>query len=1087
MTLPELSIRRPVLATVMSLAIVLIGLVCHQRLSIREYPRIDEPIVTVDTTYRGASAEIIESRVTTPLEDSISGIEGVDLIQSFSRAERSQITVRFNINRPVDVAASDVRDRVSRVRGQLPTEIDEPVIAKVEADATPIIYMSFDSDSRTPLEVTDIVDRYVKDRLQTIDGVAGVRIFGERRYSMRVWLDKVRLAAYRVTVQDVENALRRQNIEIPSGRIESSDREFTVVTETDLRTTEQFDNLIIRDSDGYLIRLKDVGRATIDARDKRVFARFSAAARDGKPAIIGRNGVNVGVIKTSTANPLDVAIEVRKRLVQMDADLAPLGVRGDVTYDTTVFIDRSIKNVFSTIAEAVVLVVIVIFLFLRSLRATLIPLVTIPVSLIGGFVLMYAFNFSINTLTLLAIVLAIGLVVDDAIVVLENVARHIENGVKPFQAALIGSREIAFAVIAMTITLAAVYAPMAFQTGRTGRLFTEFALTLAGAVVVSGFVALTLSPMMCSLMLKANHNPGWFYRVSERFLLGMNELYRSALGATLKARPVVLLVWLVVAVGAGVLIRILPSELSPFEDRGVVANIISAPEGSTPEYTLRYTRQLENIYMQREPFSENVDKLLVIVGFPDVTRGLAFARLKPWEERTVKQQTLTALARPIAGRIPGVLAFPVNPPSFGQRTTDKPVQFVLQTSQPFNELDQISQNFLAMVRQHPRLGTGLTNIESDLKLNKPEVRVNIDREKAATLGVEIDTIGRTLESMLGGRQVTRFKQDGKQYDVIVQVDDVERTNPSHLAEIFVRGTRAPAAISTGIPVAGIGPGGAAVPAVTATTTAAQAASASMIPLSNLVTYVERVAPKELNHFAKLRAAIISANLQPGYALGEALADLQELAKQLPNTVVTDLAGQSREFAQSARGLYEVFVMALIFIFLVLAAQFESFVDPFIIMLTVPVTMTGALLALYLTGNSLNVYSQIGLVTLVGLITKHGILIVEFANQLQEEGRDKRSAVIEAATLRLRPILMTTGAMVLGALPLAYAGGAGGESRQAIGWTIVGGLCLGTILTLFVVPTAYTYLARARGKAVDEQDTAMAPVHGPGSAIAHPAE
>ena len=1053
MTLPELSIRRPVLASVMSLAIILIGLVSYQRLAVREYPRIDEPQVTVETTYRGASAEIIESRVTTPLEDSISGIEGVELIQSFSRAEKSQVTVRFNINRSIDDAASDVRDRVSRVRAQLPTEIDEPVIAKVEADAFPIVYLSFLSDKLSPVEVTDVIDRVVKDKLQTIDGVSAIRIFGERRYAMRIWLDKTRLAAYRLTVQEVESALRRQNVEIPSGRIESADREFTVVSETDLRTAEQFDDMILRENDGYFVRLRDVGRAELDAQDVRVIARVSFAAADGRPAVTGASSVNVGLIRTSTANPLAIVEEARRRLVELESELSPLGIRGDITYDTTVFIDRSIKNVFHTIAEAVGLVVLVIFLFLRSVRATLIPLITIPVSLIGAFALMQLLGFSINTLTLLAMVLAIGLVVDDAIVVLENISRHIEEGMKPFDAAILGSREIAFAVMAMTVTLAAVYAPMAFQTGRTGKLFAEFALTLAGAVTVSGFVALTLSPMMCAKMLRHNANPGLFYRGGERVLVALNKGYRAALGAAMRARPVVLLTGLGIALFGGWLFTKLPSELTPIEDRGIVMNIMVGPEGATPDYTLRYAQMMEQIYMGDDPQTgqrrfPHVERVLVIVGFPDVTRALAFVRLKPWEERDVKQQAYTQKARPLAFQIPGVLAFPINPPSLGQRSIDKPVQFVLQTSRPFAELDAVSEQFLSLVREHPRLSAGLTNVESDLKLNKPELKVEIDREKAATLGVEIDTIGRTLETMLGGRQVTRFKRDGKQYDVIVQIEGVERSRPWHLSEINVR-----------------------------------ARSGQMVPLSTLVSYSERVAPRELNHFNKLRAAIISANLNPGYALGDALADMRELAKQLPSHVGVDYAGVSREFTQSSRGLYEVFVMALLFIFLVLAAQFESFADPLIIMLTVPITMTGALLALWLTGNTVNVYSQIGLVTLVGLITKHGILIVEFANQLQESGKSRIEAVQEAAVLRLRPILMTTGAMVLGAIPLAFAGGAGGESRQAIGWVIVGGMTLGTLLTLFVVPVAYSYLARINRTSL-RADESKPPTASPSP---HPAE
>ncbi|MBL0899991.1 MAG: efflux RND transporter permease subunit, partial [Reyranella sp.] len=601
MTLPELSIRRPVLATVMSLALVLIGLVSYQRLAVREYPKIDEPQVTVETTYRGASAEIIESRVTTPLEDSISGIEGVELIQSFSRAERSQVTVRFNINRNVDDAASDVRDRVSRVRAQLPTEIDEPVIAKVEADAFPIIFLSFLSPTLTAVEVTDIIDRVVKDKLQTIDGVSAIRIFGERRFAMRIWLDKARLAAYRLTVQEVEAALRRQNVEIPSGRIESADREFTVVSETDLRTAAQFNEMILRENEGYLVRLKDVGRAVLDAQDVRVIARVSMPARDGRPAVIGASSVNVGLIRTATANPLAIVEEARKRLAQLETELAPLGVRGDITYDTTVFIDRSIKNVFRTIAEAVVLVVLVIFLFLRSVRATLIPLVTIPVSLIGAFALMLLFGFSINTLSLLAMVLAIGLVVDDAIVVLENISRHIEDGMKPLDAALQGSREIAFAVVAMTATLAAVYAPMAFQTGRTGKLFTEFALTLAGAVVVSGFVALTLTPMMCAKMLRHNPRPGRFYLAGEKALDAMERGYRALLRGAMRGRVAVLLFGLAVAAFGGWLFAKLPSELTPIEDRGLGPDIRGGPASAPPAETRGHRPDVDRVSTGDDP------------------------------------------------------------------------------------------------------------------------------------------------------------------------------------------------------------------------------------------------------------------------------------------------------------------------------------------------------------------------------------------------------------------------------------------------------------------------------------------------------
>lgn len=1042
MVLSDISIRRPVLATVMSLALMLIGIVSYQRLSVREYPKIDEPVVTVETTYKGASAQIIESQVTQTLEDSLAGIEGIDVMSSISRAEKSQITLRFRLDRNVDVAASDVRDRVGRVRAQLPSEIDEPVIAKVEADAQPIIYLAFSSDRHSPLEVTDFADRYVKDRLQNLPGVAQVRIFGERRFAMRLWLDPQRMAAYRVTPQDVETALRRQNVEIPAGRVESVAREFTVVSETDLRSPAEFEAIILRDDSGYLVRLRDVGRAELGALDERVSARFN-----------GRGAVAIGVVKQSTANPLDVSKAVNDALPKIRAAV-PDGMGVDVGYDSSVFIAKSIDAVFHTIFEAIILVVLVIFFFLRSLRATLVPLVTIPVSLIGGFALMYALGFSINTLTLLSMVLAIGLVVDDAIVMLENIFRYVEEGMNPFQAALKGSREIGFAVIAMTITLAAVYAPIGFMTGRTGRLFTEFALTLAGAVIVSGFVALTLSPMMCSKLLKHETKHGLLYRAIERFLEGMTNGYRGLLRLSLRARPLVLLIGLGVAAASYFLFTGLKSELSPVEDRGTIVGIAIAPEGSTLDYTMGYAQRMEALFRQIPV----LEKFFVVVGFPVVNQGIAFVRLIDWDEREVKQQAITAQLFPKMFGIPGILGFVTNPPSLGQSPIDKPVNFVIQTSLPFEELQAMVNAMMAEARNFP----GLTNLDTDLKLNKPELRVSLDRDKAADLGVDVDTVGRTLETLLGGRQVTRFKKDGKQYDVIVQVANVDRRNPDDIAGIYVRGGTS----ATG------GPG-------------------QMISLANLVKVEERVAPKELNHFNKLRSATITATLAPGTSLGEALAVMQAAAnKVLPATAQTDYAGQSREFRESATGLYFVFILALAFIYLVLAAQFESFVDPFVIMLTVPLSMTGALAALQMSGGTMNVYSQIGLVTLVGLITKHGILIVEFANQLQRAGTDIRKAVEEAAVLRLRPILMTTGAMVLGAVPLAYAKGAGAESRQAIGAVIVGGMTLGTLLTLFVVPTVYSYLARKKPM---QDDTAGAEQAagghggGQGHGAPHPAE
>ncbi len=1008
MVLSDLSIRRPVLATVMNLVIVLVGLVSYGRLAIREYPNIDVPVVTVTTDYRGAGAEIIESQVTKVIEDALAGIEGIDFMKSISRAEQSQITVVFDLGRASDAAASDVRDRVARARGNLPQDVNEPVVAKVEADAQPIIYLAFSSDRHNQLEVTDLADRFVKDRLQVLPGVAEVRIFGERRFAMRIWLDRDRMAGFGVTPQDVEAALRRQNVEVPSGRVESVDREFTVLTETDLRTPEQFEAIILRDAGGYLVRVKDVARVELGPADTRIVTRFR-----GEPAVA------LGVVKQSIANPLEVSRAVRKAMPEIESIL-PEGMRVNVAYDSTVFIDASIRNVFHTIGEAIVLVLLVIFVFLRTIRATLVPLVTIPVSLIGAFALMAAVGFTINTLTLLALVLAIGLVVDDAIVMLENIYRHIERGMSPVQAAFRGSREIAFAIIAMTLTLAAVYAPISFAGGRTGKLFAEFALTLAGTVVVSGFIALTLSPMMCSRLLRRNPAPGRLFLWSERVFNDTIEGYRRLLAVALGRRPAVVGIMILVGAGAFMLFLSLKSELSPLEDRGIIVGFVTGPEGSTIDYTDRHMRELETLYEQ----VPEKDRMFTVSGSPIVSQGITFLRLVPWEERVRSQFDIVKWLLPHMLSIPGVLAFPINPPSLGQSARTQSVEVVVQTSGTYEELQKLVNDVVTQGRQNP----GLLNVDTDLRLNKPELRVIVDRDKAADLGMEVETIGRTLETMLGGRNVTRFKRGSEQYDVTVQVADVDRRNPSDLLAIFIRGDRG-----------------------------------QMVQLSNLVTVRESVAPRELNHFNKLRAASITASVAPGYSLGEALAFMTGAIKgAATSSVQVDYGGVSREFKQSSATLFVTFALALAFIYLVLAAQFESFVDPLVIMLSVPLALCGALLALKLSGGTINIYSQIGLITLVGLITKHGILIVEFSNQLRAEGWSSRDAVIEASVLRLRPILMTTGAMVLGAMPLAAASGAGAESRQQIGWVIVGGMCVGTLLTLFVVPVMYSLLARGAG-------------------------
>ncbi len=1004
----------------MSLMLILIGIISYTRLSVREYPNIDPPVVSVRTVYPGASAEIIESQVTKPLEGSLAGIEGIKTMKSVSREEVSQITVEFLLERDTEAAANDVRDRVSRVRGLLPDEVDEPVVAKIEADAFPIIWIAFFSERHNQMEITDYADRYVKDRLQTLPGVATVMIGGERRYAMRLWLDRERLAAYKLTTRDIENALRKQNVEIPSGRIESRMREFSILTETDLRTPEEFNQMIIQQVSGYPVRLKDVGYAEVGPQDER-----NAVRVNGKPA------VGLGVVKQSTANTLAVAQAVKAELPRISASL-PEGMKIQIAFDSSVFIEESINAVFRTIAEAIALVVLVMFLFLRSGRATLIPAIAIPVSLIGAFIFAYVMGFSINVLTLLALVLAIGLVVDDAIVVLENIFRRIEAGMPPLKAALEGSQEIAFAVVAMTGTLAAVFVPVAFMTGNTGRLFREFALTIAGAVLVSGFVSLTLTPMMCSKILKRAEKHGKFYTVTDRWFKNMISGYKGLLTRSLNMRWLVILLGGLAAAASIFLFASLKSELSPIEDRSIIIGVLLAPEGSTMAYTDSYAQRVEQFYSQIPEVKSYFMVVAPGLERPNpVTMALSFVSLKPWSERKRKQQEIVGELMPKMFSLPGVLAFPINPPSLGQNFRSYPVSFVIQANS-YTELQTMVDNLMAKARNFP----GLANLDSDLKLNKPNLRIKIDRDKASAVGVAVEDVGRTLETLLGGKQVTRFKREGEQYDVIVKLQDRERATPSDLTAIYVRGQ-----------------------------------GDQLVQLSNLVNVTESVAPKELNHFNRLRAAIISANVTPGYSLGEALDFMEKTAKEtLPPSAKVDLDGQSREFKESGARMYFAFVLALAFIYLVLAAQFESFRDPFIIMLSVPLAVTGALLSLNLTGGTLNVYSQIGMVMLIGLVTKNGILIVEFANQLQDRGREIRDAVIEASTLRLRPILMTSATMILAAIPLALATGAGAESRQQIGWVIVGGLLLGTFLTLFIIPAVYTFLAHRRHQTEIQTDS-----------------
>ena len=1013
MILSDTSIRRPVFATVISLMVVVLGLAAGSKLPIREYPAIDPPLVSVTTVYKGASNEVIESRITELVEGAVAGIEGVRSIASLSREERSNVTIEFRLDRPVDAAAADVRDRVARIRARLPEAAEDPIIGKVDSDARAIVWFSLMTERMSQMELTDFARRYLVDRLSIVPGVAQVTISGERRYSMRIWLDRQAMAARAVTVEDIESAVKRQNVELPSGRLESTQRELTVKTDSRLASPEQFRAVVVASRNGYAIRLGEVAAVEIGPEDDR-----------GETRTNGRNAVGVGVLRQSTANTLSVADGAKAEMERLRSSLPP-GVDYIISYDESQFIKQSISEVFHALTLGVGLVILVIFLFLRSVRATIIPALSIPVSIIGSLVILSAFGFSINVLTMLAYVLAIGIVVDDAIVVLENIHRRIEEGEPPLLAALRGARQISFAVIATTLTLIAVFVPLSFMEGNVGRLFTEFGIALAAAVLFSGMVALSLSPMLCSKLLVGHDGEGWFYRITEPIFTGMNRGYRLLLRGALAMPLVVLALAIGVSAVAVVLWRTLPKELTPTEDRGAIIIPITAPEGSS----LAYTR--EQVIKVEELIQPLIDQGQVQALMANVAPGWqrpapvntanVFVRLKPWSERSRKQQDMVNELFPKVAALPGMRAPVLNPPALNQPGIQPPVQFVLGGSD-YETLRQWRDRMLERAGQDPRF----LNLDSNYKENKPEVRVRIDRAKAADLGVAVDTIGKTLEALFGSREVNTYIDRGEEYKVIMQARAANRATPADLASIFVR------AGSTG----------------------------QLIPLSNLVFLSEAAGPQDLNRFDRLRSITILSSLAPGFTLAEALQQLERIAaEELPPEARISYRGQSREFKEASSSLYFTFALALIVVFLVLAAQFESWIHPLIIMLAVPLAVTGGLGALWIAGISLNVYSQIGMILLIGLMAKNGILIVEFANQLRDEGRSVYDAVLEASVTRLRPILMTSIATVCGAVPLAWASGAGAESREAIGWVIIGGVSFATMLTSFVIPALYLILAR----------------------------
>ncbi|ANK80601.1 MAG: multidrug transporter AcrB [Rhizobiales bacterium NRL2] len=1015
MVLSDTAIKRPVFAIVISLVLMIFGAFSYEKMSVREYPDIDPPIVSVNTIWRGASANIVESQITQVLEDELAGIGGVKRIASTSREGSSSISVEFNLSRDIDAAANDVRDRVSRALNRLPVDAEQPTVAKSESDARAMMWMVLSSDRMNAMELTDYAERQLIDRFSVVDGVSRVRTGGGKRFAMRIWLKKNELAARGLTVTDVEAALREQNIDLPSGRIESVTRELSVRTETSLETVEQFRNIVLAERDGYVIRLMEVADVALGPEDERTEFRSN-----------GQTTVGVGVIRQSKANTLEVARGVREELAKITPGL-PEGMTLDLSYDESVFIEESIEEVYRALVIALGLVVLVIFVFLRSITATIIPVLAIPVSILAAFIVLSALDYSVNVLTLLALVLAIGLVVDDAIVVLENIHRRIEDGEQPLLAALRGARQIAFAVIATTIVLIAVFVPISFLEGNVGRLFREFGIAVAVAVMFSSFIALTLTPMLCSKLLRPSSQSGWFGRVTEKGFKGLSNGYKSVLTSALKLPIVVIALAGVVSAMAYLFYLALPQELAPQEDRGIIFVSATAPEGASLEFTSRYVAEVEDKLMPL--IEEGIGSRVLVILAPgfggrpgDVNVGFGILRLVPWEEREVSQQEVIGRLFPQVLAVPGVKAFAFGRPPLGQRFSQTPVQFVIG-GPDYDVLERWATLILDKARENP----GILNPDMSYDQTLPELRVDIDRDRAADLGVRIDNIGRTLETMLGERRVTTFQQGGKQYDVILRAQKSDRSSPRDLRNIYVRS----------------GEGG-----------------SQLIPLESLVTLSEGVTARELERTDRLRSVTITASLAPGYTLGEALAFLDRVAaEELPPEARVTYAGESDEFKSSSSALYLTFALALVIVFLALAAQFESFIHPFVILTAVPLAVTGALATMLATGISINVYSQIGLIMLIGLTAKNAILIVEFANQLRDEGEEIREAVIEASAIRLRPILMTTISTGLGALPLALATGAGSETRATLGIVIIGGIGFSTILSLFIVPQFYLLLAR----------------------------
>lgn len=1001
MNISELSIRRPVLATVFTLIILIFGAIGYLYLGVREFPSVDNPIISVSCSYPGANADVIENQITEPLEQNINGIPGIRSLTSVSQQGNCRITVEFELSVDLETAANDVRDKVSRAQRYLPRDCDPPTVSKADADARPILMVAIQSDKRSLLELSEIADLTVKEQLQTIPEVSSVQIWGEKRYCMRLWLDPIKMAGYGITPMDVKQALDRENVELPSGSIEGNTVELSIRTMGQMHSTEEFNDLIVKSTGNSTIRLSDIGRAELSPRDLKSYMKMN-----GVPM------VGVVVVPQPGANHINIADAVHERMEVMKKDL-PEDVKYDYGFDNTRFIRASISEVKQTVYEAFALVIIIIFLFLRDWRVTLVPCIVIPVSLIGAFFIMYVCGFSINVLSMLAIVLAVGLVVDDAIVMTENIYIRIERGMKPLEAGIDGAREIFFAVISTTITLVAVFVPIVFMEGNTGRLFREFSFVVAGAVVISSFAALTFTPMLATKLLVKREQQSWFYRKTEPFFDGLNRLYTRALSAFLRRRWIAIAIMAVSLVAGVWMWTSVPAEMAPLEDRSSISIRTTGPEGVTYEYMRDYTERINRLADSIVPDAQ------FITARVSESSGNIQITLKDLADRNYSQmQVAEQLTRAVSTQT-DARAFVQQQSSFGGRRGGMPVQYVLQAPN-LEKLQEVLPKFMAAVYESPTFRMA----DVDLKFSKPEVRLSVNRNKANLMGVSTRDVAQTLQYGLSGQRMGYLYLNGKQYEIVGEINRQQRNDPNNLKAIYVRSS-----------------------------------DGKMIQMENLVDLTESIAPPKLYRYNRFVSATISAGLAEGKTIGDGLDEMDRIAKQtLDETFRTALAGDSKEFRESSSSLVFAFGLALLLIYLILAAQFESFKDPFVIMLTVPLAICGALLFMLLGGQTMNIFSQIGIIMLIGLVAKNGILIVEFANQRQAGGEDKFTAIREASVQRLRPILMTSASTVLGLLPLVFAKAEGAAGRVAMGTAVVGGMLVSTFLTMFVVPAIYTYVS-----------------------------